>query len=131
MITFLVLLVGTPAFGTPMVNNGRKLLSHYGWISGSETVEMSYPVPESLLDGPESAYQKASEAIGYDLSPAKGRDITLIRYTLTRRSEVTKALIFAHVAFFKNQIIGAWLTTNGPIAPRIVPLSEDSFGKDF
>ena len=131
LIIIFLLLVASPAFGAPMVENGRKLLSHYGWVCGTDTVQMAFPVPESLVDGPQAAYQRASQAIGYDLSPAKGKEVTLIRYTLTRRSEVTKSLLFAHVAFFKNQVIGAWLTTNGPIAPGIVPLSEDSFGKDF
>ena len=131
LVAIFVLLVGTPVFGAPMVEDGRKLLAHYGWVSGTETVEMSFPVPESLLDGPEAAYQQASQAIGYDLTPAQGQEITLIRYALTRRSEVTRSRIYAHVAFFKSRIIGAWLSTDGPIAPGIVPLSEDSFGKDF
>lgn len=114
-----------------MVESGRKLLSHYGWVCGKETVEMAFPLPVSLDDGPEAAYQRASRAIGYDLSPAQGREITLIRYTLTRRSEVTRSLLYAHVAFYKNRVIGAWLSTDGPIAPGIVPLDEDSFGQGF
>lgn len=113
------------------MDHGRKLLSHYGWVCGPEAVEMSLPLPDSFEDGPEAAYQRASKAIGYDLSAAKGQEITLIRYTLTRRSEVTKSRLYGHVAFYKTGIIGAWLSTDGPIAPGVVPLDDDSFGKGF
>lgn len=127
----LVILLAVPAWSAPDLAAGRKLLSHYGWTCESNTVEMAFPVSESLTGMPETFYQSASKKIGLDLTPAAGKEVSLVRYTLSKRSKETNSQIFAHVAFFKGKIIGAWLSTDGPIAPGIVPLDANDFGHDF
>jgi hypothetical protein len=130
LVLFLALLA-VPGWAAPDLDAGRKLLAHYGWTCESGTVEMGLPLSESLTGNPETFYQSASKAIGLDLSPAAGQEVTVVRYTLSRRSHDSRAQIFAHIAFHKNKIIGAWLSTDAPIAPGISSLDNRDFGSDF
>lgn len=131
ILLLLLALLAAPAGAAPDLAAGRKLLSHYGWTTESGTVEMAFPVSDSLNGSPEAFYQEASKKIGLDLSSARGQEVTLVRYTMSRRSKETHSAIYAHIAFFKGKIIGAWLSTDGPIAPGIVPLDDTDFGIDF
>lgn len=130
-LLLLLALLAVPAGAAPDLAAGRKLLSHYGWTTESGTVEMAFSVSDSLSGNPETFYQSASKKIGLDLSPARGKEATLVRYTMSRRSKETHSAIYAHIAYFKGQIIGAWLSADGPIAPGIVPLDDSDFGSDF
>jgi hypothetical protein len=131
LVLLLALMASSAAWAAPDLAAGRKLLAHYGWTSESGTVEMAYTLSESLTGNPETFYQSASKEIRLDLSPAAGQEITLVRYTLSRRSKETNSAIYAHVAFFKKEIIGAWLSTDAPIAPGISSLDNRDFGNDF
>jgi hypothetical protein len=131
LVLLSVLMASIPAWSAPDLAAGRKLLSHYGWTCESSTVEMAYTVSENLAGMPEVFYQTASQEIGLDLRPAAGKEVTIVRYTLSRRSTETNSQIYAHVAFYKSQIIGAWLSTDAPIAPGIVSLDSRDFGHDF
>ena len=131
ILLLLLALLAAPAGAAPNLTAGRKLLSHYGWTTESGTIEMTFPISASLSGNPETFYQDASKRIGLDLSPARGQEATLVRYTISRRSVETHSVIYAHIAFFKGKIIGAWLSTDGPIAPGIVPLDDTDFGTDF
>ncbi len=132
-LTLLLLLLALPGWAAPAdeLAAGRKLLSRYGWTSESGTVEMAYTVGESLMGQPESLYQAASQKVGLDLSVAVGREVKIVRYTLSRRSSETHSAIFAQVAFYRSKIIGAWLSTDAPIAPGVAALDEGNFGHDF
>lgn len=131
ILLLLLTLLASPGWAAPDLAAGRKLLSHYGWTCESGTVEMAFSVSDSLNGNPETFYQSASKKIGLDLSPARGQDVTLVRYTLSRRSKESHSAIFAHLAFFKGKIVGAWLSTDAPIAPGIAPLDDNEFGQDF
>lgn len=126
-----VLLSCWAAAGASEREDGQKLLARYGWVCETNTVEMAYTVPESLRASPQNLYQSASREIGLDLAPAAGKEIIVVRYTLSRRSNATNSLLFAQVAFDKGRIIGAWLSTDAPIAPGIASLDEKAFGHDF
>lgn len=130
-LLLLALFACSALVGASEREDGQKLLSRYGWVCESNTVEMTYTVPGSLNGNPEQFYQSASRQIGLDLAPAVGKEIALVRYTLNKRSKETNSLIFAHVAFAKGTIIGAWLSTDAPIAPGIAALSNNDFGHDF
>jgi hypothetical protein len=127
----LLVLLALPAWAAPDQEAGRKLLAHYGWTCGSSTVEMALSLPDSLAGDPQAFYQAASKKIGLDLSPAEGQEIALVRYTLSRRSAQSSSQLYAQVAFYKSRIIGAWLSTDAPIAPGIAPLDAVDFGDDF
>lgn len=127
----LILMAAGPVWAAPDLAAGRKLLAHYGWTCETSTVEMVFPLPESLTGMPEVFYQSACKQIGLDLTPAAGKETTLVRYTLSRRSKSSNSVIYAHVAFYKGEIIGAWLSTDAPIAPGIAPLDSSDFGHDF
>lgn len=127
----LLVFLAVPASAASQLSAGRKLLAHYGWICESSTVEMVYPVPPTLTGQPECFYQSASLEIGLDLTSAAGKEVSLVRYTLSKRSAETNSQIFAHVAFFKGGIVGAWLSTDAPIAPGIASLDNRDFGHDF
>lgn len=130
-LLILLTLLAVPAWSAPDLAAGRKLLSHYGWTCESGTVEMALSLSDSLNGNPETFYQSASRRIGLDLSAAKGQEVALVRYTLSRRSKESQAAIFAHIAFFKGKIIGAWLSTDADIAPGIAALDDSEFGVDF
>lgn len=132
-LLLLLLLLALPGWAAPAdeLAAGRKLLSRYGWTSESGTVEMTYTVADTLVGQPEGLYQAASQKIGLDLSVAAGREVKIVRYTLSRRSTETHSALFAQVAFYRSKIIGAWLSTDAPIAPGISSLDVSDFGHDF
>ena len=70
----------------------------------------------------------ASRGIGLDLTPVAGKEVRLVRYTLSRRSHGSNAHLFGHVVFRGSTIVGAWLSTDAPIAPGIVALDQEGFG---
>lgn len=132
-LVLLLLLLAHPGWAGPVdeLAAGRKLLSRYGWTSESGTVEMAYTVADSLTGQPEALYQAASQKIGLDLGAGAGREVKIVRYTLSRRSAESRSSIFAQVAFYRSKIIGAWLSTDAPVAPGIAALDESDFGHDF
>lgn len=106
------------------------LIQQYGWsVDGKPTVT-AMEVPDSLTGLPFTHYQSASEGIGLDLTPARGKRISLQRYTLTRRTKSGDRL-FAHVALLEGRIVGAWLSTDAPVAPGISPLSDRKMGANW
>lgn len=130
-LTLLLLLLSLPSSAAPDLAAGRKLLAHYGWVCETSTVEMALALSPDLSSNPEVFYQQASEAVGLDLRPLAGQEITVVRYQLSRRTAVSQVPIYAHVAFHKKGIVGAWLSTAAPIAPGIAPIDERDFGKNF
>lgn len=130
ILILMLTMLATPA-GASDLAAGRKLLARYGWTCQSSTVEMSLSLSQSLAGNPESHYQSASQAIGLDLRGAAGQEVTLIRYSLSQRSQESNSALYAHVAFHKGHIIGAWLSTDAPIAPGIASLDDSDFGHDF
>ncbi len=106
------------------------LVRKYGWeIVGKPTV-IHMDVPENLNGLPFHHYQSASKAIGLDLTPAQGKKIALTTYTLTRKTK-SGANLYAHVAMLNKKIVGAWLSTDAPVAPGIQPLSDKKMGSNW
>jgi hypothetical protein len=121
LLAFLTLAAADPAVA---------LIQKYGWsVEGQPTVTVM-DVPESLTGLPFTHYQSASESIGFDLTPAQGMRLSLQRYTLTKRTK-SGAHLFAHVALLEGRIVGAWLSTDAPVAPGISPLSDRKMGSNW
>lgn len=103
----------------------QALLDKYSWKAAGKPEVSQEVVPSSLAGIPWLHYQNASKAIGLDLTPACGQKVTMRHYTLTQKTAHGDHL-FVHVALLSDKVVGAWLTTDGPVAPGIVPLSDKS-----
>lgn len=101
----------------------QALLDKYSWKAEGKPDVSQEEVPKSLAGIPWLQYQNASKSIGLDLTPACGRKVTMRHYTLTKRTAHGDHL-FIHVALLGEKVVGAWLATDGPVAPGIAPLSE-------
>tara|TARA_Y100000815_G_C13089130_1_gene404974 strand:- start:206 stop:604 length:399 start_codon:yes stop_codon:yes gene_type:complete len=107
----------------------KALLAKWDWDVESETGSAPYEVPMKLIGIPDLHYQKASMDAGLDLSPFCGQKVQLRSFLLKERGAEHGAKIFAHVAVKDGRAIGAWLSTDAPIAPGIASLKSKDFPK--
>ena len=108
----------------------KALLAKWNWELKSERqVEERYEIPKKLVGIPDLHYQKASLDAGLDLSPFRGQTVQLRSFLLKERGAEYGAKIFAHIAVKDGRAIGAWLSTDAPVAPGIASLKSKDFPK--
>lgn len=107
----------------------KALLAKWNWEIESETGSGPYEIPKKLVGIPDLHYQKASLDAGLDLSPFRGQTVQLRSFLLKERGAEYGAKIFAHIAVKDGRAIGAWLSTDAPVAPGIASLKSKDFPK--
>lgn len=126
-LLLLLVLLSTTAWA----EDPTALLKQHGWGVERQKASVQLELPDKFGGLPFFHYQKASQAIGLDLTPGSGKTVTLHQYLLTERSRQEKYALYAHVALLKGRVIGAWLSTEAPIAPGIGALNDKEFGHGF
>ncbi|MCA9781319.1 MAG: DUF4830 domain-containing protein [Candidatus Eremiobacteraeota bacterium] len=107
----------------------KALLDKWGWKVEAETGSGPLEIPKKLTGLPFYHYQAASREAGLDLSPFGGQEAKLRTFLLTERGAEYGAKIFAHIAVKDGRVIGAWLSTDAPVAPGIASLKSKDFPK--
>ena len=99
--------------------NALKFLAKYEIKVEDEVKESTITFPAGLNSPPYVHYKLASETIGLDLNNCKNLTLALLTFTLKGKTG-DGSRYFAHIVFNeKNEIAGAWLSTNAPVAPGI------------
>ena len=123
----IIVLLALP--GSSQEDPCRALLGKWNWDIESETGSEPYEVPKKLVGIPELHYQKASLDAGLDLSPFCGQKVQLRSFLLKERGAEEGYKIFAHIAVKDGRAVGAWLSTDAPVAPGIASLKFKDFPK--
>ena len=106
------------------------VLKKYGHQLEGQARVQPLEVP-SPLGGPAfTHYQSCSQQVGLSLEPYQGKKIELLKCTLQKRSRQGYKL-FAWLAYQNDRLVGAWLSTEAPIAPGLGSLDDPSFGSNF
>ena len=105
------------------------LLRSAGWEVEAESEGSTIELPKSFGGIPYLHYHKASAKAGLDLEKGKGQRVKMRRFLLTQRSERTQSKLFAHIALLQGTVIGAWLSTDAPVAPGIWSVKDREFVK--
>ena len=129
-IILLLLLLATPTWGE---FSPAPFLAKYGWDMVGKPELRKLDIPKEIRGPAFTNYQSRCEAIGMTLEPFKGRQaMPLYVCTLAQRTGKNKNWkIFAYLLVDKNQVVGAWLGTDAPIAPGLASLKDKDFGKNW
>jgi len=106
---------------TPKNKAAIEFLANYKLTVEIKYKESSITFPETLTGLPFTHYQSASSSAGFDLSPYKKKTLALLSFKLNEKTKRGSAL-FAHLVFDKEKVVGAWMTTDAPVAPGIVSI---------
>lgn len=129
VLALLLVLLSLPA--SSQEDPCKALLAKWNWPIESENESMTMSVPKKLVGIPELHYQNASLDVGLDLSKAAGKEVRLRKFVLKERGGESGAKVFAHIALYDGKVVGAWLSTDAPIAPGIVSLRSREFPKNL
>lgn len=103
---------------------GTALLAKYGYAARGPTEDITLDLPTNLDESAAAThYQAASREIGLDLTPHAGRKVLVRKYDVGRTTK-SGFHVFAYVAVADDGAVGAWVATDGPIAPGITSLAN-------
>jgi hypothetical protein len=107
-----------------------KVLKKYGHTLDGKPVAQAFTVAQAFNGPADYHYQQCSLKVGLDMKPYRGQKATLWKCRLKRKSRDGYP-IYAVLVYQGEKLIGAWMCTDAPIAPGLVPISSQDFGKDF
>lgn len=103
---------------------GTALLAKYGYAARGPTEDITLDLPANLDESAAAThYQAASREVGLDLTPHAGKKVLVRKYDVGRTTK-SGFHVFAYVALAHGAAVGAWVATDGPIAPGITSLSN-------
>lgn len=100
-----------------------KFLSKYELKAEDDAKETEIKIPDKLSSPPFVHYQLASQSVDLDLTPFTGKTLILLTYTLKGKA-ANGSKFFAHLVLNAESIVGAWLSTNAPVAPGITSVTR-------
>ena len=108
-------------------------LKKYGWDVEGKARQQTIDIAAQLSGPAFSNYQSCCKAVGLNLEPFRGRrSLPFYVCTLTQRTGVEKNYkIVAYLVVDKEQVVGAWLGTDAPVAPGLFNLNDKDFGKKW
>lgn len=107
-----------------------KVLQKFGHELEGQPSSQIFTVAHKFSGPADHLYNRCSQRVGLDLYPYRGQTGQLWKCNLKRRSR-DGFLIYAMLLYRQNQLIGAWMCSDAPIAPGIASLGDQNFGKDF
>lgn len=107
----------------PPASAARTLMASYGWHPlAVDPQHIKLDVPKGLGGPAFTHYETASEQLGMSLADAQGLTVDLQRFTMQEKTKEGQS-IYAFLAVKNQRIIGAWVSSDAPVAPGIVPLN--------
>lgn len=100
-----------------------KFLAKYNLKTEDEPKESEMKIPDKLSSPPFVHYQLASQSIDLDLNPFTGKTLKFLTYTLKGKA-TDGSKFFVHLVVNDESIVGAWLSTNAPVAPGITSVKR-------
>lgn len=120
-----LVLLAAPLFAHE--DEAHRLLKKFRWTVEAEQGSSSLNISKKANGNPETFYQAASQRIGFDLRKVSGQELTVRSFLLKERGKKEGSEIYAHIAEHAGKVVGAWLSTNAPIAPGISSLGDRDF----